>query len=342
MKLHLEHGVAKEDIEPFYYLRRSSTLCGLMVFRFSLTMNELGLFNSNQWGATIAAAHLYSAIRHEQEDFPQWLDMEALIFIHGNKRIFWRDHLPSNPGQYIRAYERATGVSEMVAQRGSGNSLIMPRKLYERGIAPASIVSNQFHNRFCFAHTRPVRTLPAVDHVLNTTAESDITRSLSGLRLLEAGEGSSTSNNRLSRVEPESNHALTTQFQDTHALTEAQLLSALSTRVSQETYTLNFDYFTFHVRCMHLLQAVYSEFKPEIDAKYGMLDWGKAELPLVPAWVFGALEDEEQREKVGRRLRTTMEGIVREEGRREIVALREFWDVEQKGALGRVRENERP
>ena len=66
--------------------------------------------------------------------------MEALIFIHETKRIFWRDHLPSNPTQYIRAYERATGVNEMVAQRGSGKSLIMPKKLHERGIAPASIV----------------------------------------------------------------------------------------------------------------------------------------------------------------------------------------------------------
>jgi len=57
-----------------------------MVFRFSLTMNELGLFNSNQWGATIAAAHLYNAVRHEQEDFPQWLDMEALLCTSNSNR----------------------------------------------------------------------------------------------------------------------------------------------------------------------------------------------------------------------------------------------------------------
>lgn len=91
-------------------------------------MNEIGLSNSNQWGATIAGAHLYNAMRHEHEDFPQWLDMEALLLIHGNKRIFWRDHFPSTAGQYVRAYERATGISEIVERRCNGGSVDLPKK----------------------------------------------------------------------------------------------------------------------------------------------------------------------------------------------------------------------
>lgn len=51
-RLHLDHGEHQSDIECFYYLRRHPILCGLMKFRFSLTMNELGLSESNQWGAT--------------------------------------------------------------------------------------------------------------------------------------------------------------------------------------------------------------------------------------------------------------------------------------------------
>lgn len=51
-ELHRSHGVSENDIEPFYYLRRHPVRCGLMVFRFSLTLNEIGLANSNQWGAT--------------------------------------------------------------------------------------------------------------------------------------------------------------------------------------------------------------------------------------------------------------------------------------------------
>lgn len=328
-KLHVQHGESKDDQEAFYYLRRSPILCGLMIFRFSLTMNELGLDNSNQWGATIAAAHLYNCIRHSQPSFPQWLDMEALLLIHSPRRIFWRDNLPSNPSQYARSYERATGVSEMLAQRGSGNNIIRPKNIYERGIAPVSIVSIQFHERFCFANTRPVKTLPDVEKVLNAGAEGEIARSLRGLRLLEDGV--------LSKSEDlDETKALTAQFESTGTLTTTQLLSALCTRISQETYTLNFDYFSFHMRCMRLLQAVYTEFKPQVEEKYGELDWGSAELPVVPAYVFGALDDgyggtDGKMEWVVGKLGKSMEGIVREEGRKEILALREFWGGEGKG-----------
>ena len=42
----------KQPIEAFYYLRRNPILCGLMKFRFSLSLNEFGLMTSNQWGST--------------------------------------------------------------------------------------------------------------------------------------------------------------------------------------------------------------------------------------------------------------------------------------------------
>jgi hypothetical protein len=176
--------------------------------------------------------------------------MEALILIHSNQRIFWRDHLPSDPGQYSRSYERATGVSEMMAQRTASMSrpIIRPRNVEKRGIAPVSIVSEQYHQRFCFAHTRPIDTLPQVEALLNNIADQEIESSLSGLRLLEAtngpsngksqsritngesspsianGEGRSTmSTGAMSIYQPQDQNrapgALTAQFQRTHALT---------------------------------------------------------------------------------------------------------------------------
>ncbi|KAF4621870.1 hypothetical protein G7Y89_g14475 [Cudoniella acicularis] len=218
-ELHVSHGES-EDQEPYYYLRRNPILCGLMIFRFSLTMNELGLDNSNQWGATIAAAHLYNAIRHELPSFPQWLDMEALILIHSTQRIFWRDTLPRNPSQYAISYERATGVSEMINQRKMHSNTIVPRKIEERGIQPVSVVSKQFWRRFCFAHSRPVRTLPNVEAVLNQAADREILNSLEGLRLLEsssdAGSSSSASNTLDSQLHAHLAGSLYSQFRLLH------------------------------------------------------------------------------------------------------------------------------
>lgn len=113
--------------------------------------------------------------------------MEALVIIHTNQRIFWRDRLPSDPVQYSRSYERATGVSEAMEQRRrSSSGVMMPKKLHERGIGPVSVVSAQYHNRFCFTHDHRVESLPDVERILNHSAEDEIENSLRRLRLLEA------------------------------------------------------------------------------------------------------------------------------------------------------------
>lgn len=186
-KLFRDHGHPPEAVEQNAYLRRQPLLCGLMIFRFSLTMNELGLKNSNYWGATIASAHLYNAVRHELPSFPQWPDMQALIVIHTKPRIFWRDNLPSTPAEYSRCYERATGVGEMIRKRQSGTvRQIRPSKVEERGIAPIPGVSTEFWERLCFGLSNHYRlhTLPAVEKVLNNIAENEMQDSLEGLRLL--------------------------------------------------------------------------------------------------------------------------------------------------------------
>jgi len=68
-----------------------------MIFRFSLTLNELGLKTTNWWGSTIAAAHLFNAVRTDDSSFPRCLDMEALILIHSRECIFWPPNYPPPP-----------------------------------------------------------------------------------------------------------------------------------------------------------------------------------------------------------------------------------------------------
>lgn len=340
-KMHLEHGHPKSSIEQYHYLRRHPLLCGLMIFRFSLTMNELGLKNSNMWGATIAAAHLYNAVRHELSDFPQWLDVEALILIHTRQRIFWRDILPSTPAQYSRCYERATGVGDMIAQRKAGGAMhIMPKAVKDRGIAPIPGVSAEYWERMCFARREQMKTLPDVEKVLNSIAENEMQHSLAGLRLLGTGtteislpaaEASleplaqaRALENRPHIAQSSSSRALTSQFQKTRTLTNVQLVDVLVTRISQESYALNFDYFSLHERCMLLLKAVYEEFKKEIIERDDELDWGRAELPVLPHWLFEMLQDDKMKGDVLLRLEKAMEPIVKEQGSHEILRVREF------------------
>ncbi|KAH8586168.1 hypothetical protein B0O99DRAFT_83821 [Bisporella sp. PMI_857] len=322
-----------QELEPFYYLRRNPLLCGLMIFRFSLTMNELGLKTANQWGSTIAVAHLYNALTHEVDNFPQWPDMEALILIHSNQRIFWLDRLPESPAQYSSSYERATGVTSMTKQRRTttNGSMITPSKIRSRGIAPVSVVSKVFWERFCFDHGHSMPTLPEIEQILNSTSQTELELSLSGLTVLNiTGRVPQIRSMAAKDVgQNASQKELTRQFEETRTLTNIQLLDTLSTLVSQEAYALNFDYFSFHIRCTLILKAIYAEFAPEIDAMgEEALDWRNGELSLIPHYVFQLLHDEQKKDDAFVKLSGAMERILKDEGNREIIAVREFVGID--------------
>ena len=122
--------------------------------------------------------------------------------------------------------------------------------------------------------------------MLNEAAERGIQSSTSGLRLIMDASYPKNDQSRAITKCPSEAERLTAQFQSTHALTNVQLLDALCQRISQESYTLNFDYVSFHSRCMLLLKAVYGEFKLEIKRAGREIDWGNAELPIVPHYIF--------------------------------------------------------
>ena len=47
-KLHMDHGVPRHFVQLFHYLRNNALLCGVMIFRFSLTLNELTWFGRSK------------------------------------------------------------------------------------------------------------------------------------------------------------------------------------------------------------------------------------------------------------------------------------------------------
>ena len=103
----------------------------------------------------------------------------------------------------------------------------------------------------------------------------------------------------------------------------------MCSRVSEESYALNFDYFSFHKRCTRVLQAVCDEFRKEVKQVVESmgaddLDAEAGELPIVPYVVFELLLNEERRGEAIERLSKAMAGMVKEGGGREVLALREF------------------
>ncbi|RDW69980.1 hypothetical protein BP5796_08377 [Coleophoma crateriformis] len=352
-KLWMSHGIPKARIEPYYYLRRQPLLCGMMVFRFSLTMNDLGVKISNGYGGTIGAAHLYNAIRHELPDFPYWMDMEALMLMHGSQRIFRRDQPPSNCGQYTRSYDRTTGISDMIEQRMAKNMsgrIIQPKKVEDRGLISASIVCSMYLGRFDFVYEgrAPKKTLPDIERLLNEMANDEMEDMAEGLRLLgsnkslllgasttaaiEAGSSANDATvHQALKQKAFKDETLVHQYQNTGRLTMIQLLNTLCTRVARESYTLNFNYFSFQERCLLLLKAVSEEFASEIktfpDFEEGLF-WDRGELPCVPYFLFRLMEDNSKKSNIVERLGKVMKNVVEEEGDWEVAAVKKLFDRE--------------
>ncbi|CAG8955426.1 hypothetical protein HYFRA_00010291 [Hymenoscyphus fraxineus] len=313
-----------------------------MTFRFALTMNELGIKYANMWGAITAAGHLYSAMQHTTPNLPRWHDLDTLLQIHTTPYFFWDDIPPSTPSGFASSYEKASNISKSIADRQDRASSTMvsrtnmistpggylPANKNEFGIGIASKVSALYHERFCFEQPTPVRNLPLVEHILSHTASTEINQTLTGVQkiLKDANAFPKTPFTTTPSAREVSTKDLTTQFENHQMLTETQLLSALCTRLQQEAYTLNFDYFTFHIRCMRFLKAVYEEFRVEIIEEDGELIEGRGELNMVVHRIFTWLMDQEKVENVKERLRGVLEMFVEREGRAEIDSLKEYMD----------------
>jgi hypothetical protein len=102
--------------------------------------------------------------------------------------------------------------------------------------------------------------------VLNEVAEGEIQSSISGLRLIMDANYPKNDQSRAITNYP----------------SEPERLTAQLPRVLHSQLPLLLISFTLYV----LLKAVYDEFKLEIKRAGREIDWGHAELPIVPHYIF--------------------------------------------------------
>ncbi len=60
-------------------LKRHPLLCGMMLFRLSIVMQNLGITLVNAWGAVPNSLHLYNAAVVEHTLKKPWVDLEAVV-----------------------------------------------------------------------------------------------------------------------------------------------------------------------------------------------------------------------------------------------------------------------
>lgn len=89
--------------KPFTFLRHHPILCGVMQFHITLTMQDQGMKLSDAWGSIMSVAHLYNAILNDGYNKVLWPDMEAIIQIHDEAKMFVGKR-PKQAKDYFRRF----------------------------------------------------------------------------------------------------------------------------------------------------------------------------------------------------------------------------------------------
>lgn len=79
---------AAGGIEKHFLLKSHGVLCGLLMFNFTLRMQNMGLAIVNQWYDVPQMAYLYNIAQQAGVKGLKWPDMDVFIAIHGEDHIF--------------------------------------------------------------------------------------------------------------------------------------------------------------------------------------------------------------------------------------------------------------
>ncbi|TVY20665.1 hypothetical protein LARI1_G001186 [Lachnellula arida] len=277
----------------FVLLKMHPVLCGMMLFRVNLNLQYLGLMLVNAWGALPITLHLYNACLAERLLDNPWMDMEAVIITHTAKRIFVGDR-PHTPQEYLKRFMLVMGYS---ASTFSTNFQPNPRpnasKKGPRQMLRDSVIAEIYAVRYLphlqiRGHPNAQNsgfTLTAIEKLLGAatapSTDEDNTNNEAGM--LGGAFKTMSMQNRPKK-------SLLPKFAKSHRLTTLQLLMALESSMTNESFDFNVNYFSLHMRCFRLLRTIVAEMDPVFIKYFGPQYLEKeSQLPFLVGYIFQAV-----------------------------------------------------
>lgn len=207
--------------QPFQFLRRNPVVCGLLVLRLNLQLQEIGQQVVAAWGSAIYPLHLYNACRQSKGLAVVWEDAEYLYQLQMAQRIL-AGGAPKDPQEYLQRFLtiHGAGASKFARDRQPGGiEMAVKAKKNPRGLKTTSPVKDIFY-------AQVVRNADAVLSRSNLSA------------LLAVANKNQRSHPPLDDVEALSRHV----GSQAH-ITPAQILSIVREGLAAEEMHLVLDYF---------------------------------------------------------------------------------------------------
>jgi hypothetical protein len=243
-------------IQPYSLFSRQPFLCGLMLFRLNMRLQEAGIVLVNAWGSLPTVLHLYNAVQHESpnDDFPRWEDLEAVINIHSKEIIFVGDY-PGNPAEYLKRFCLMMGWSASIFAansregRNTNRTQTPASKRGPREITTISAITDIFGSQYCKGDARSDVTFHRIQRLLCASL------------------------NKQQLASP---------------FLPVPFISALQEAVQTDILALNIDYFALHMRCWNLLREIQSTLHEDFVKFIQTSDYleKESQLPFMVGYVF--------------------------------------------------------
>ncbi|KAL2071993.1 hypothetical protein VTL71DRAFT_11336 [Oculimacula yallundae] len=279
-------------------LKRHPVLCGLMLFRTNLIMQQVGLALVNAWGGLPTVLHLYNACLSQGLLRQPWIDLEALIIAHTPRRIFVGDR-PNTPQEYLKRFMLVMGYSATIfsANKRANNGRFTASKQGPRQMLTNPVLSELYGERYLKVFEsrsdhrteRPSFTLEAIEKLLAEAAPDHYSTAE------EESPSAMEQALRTSLPETRPKDHLASNFAKSRKLTPIQLLRALENSMTKEAFAFNVDYLALHMRAFRLLRSIAAELDAMFVQYFGPMYCEKeSELPFLVGSVFQAVSGSSQ------------------------------------------------
>ena len=230
---------AAGGMEKHFLLKSHSVLCGLMMFNFTMNMQQIGLSLINQWYDIPQLAYLYNMVQQNGFKSLRWPDMDAFITVHGEEHIFVGGR-PKTADESIKKLQIATGIRSASDFARGGRSAALRRQPATFGKArlmqPSAAVVNIFQDRYLADGPSKI-TVDNVEKLLDEIAPGSLVK--------KKNESASSSL-----------EVLRGRWMNTHRLGALQLLAAIKQGLYAEEPQLQYNYFGMHKRCIEILRRI--------------------------------------------------------------------------------------
>ena len=241
------------EIEQHRLRKSHPLMCGLAVYNIKANFNDAGVAFANAWGSIIFTAHLHNAISAEKILSGRWRDMELLLGIQDQSRMF-AGTPPHSPEQYFRRFSLAMGYSatnfarNRRRQNQAAASTAGPRSIQEQ--AP---VSRMFMPRYVHGRETTDMTTQDVENILEKS---------SWLEVDDHDEGDALVLDRQDKADGKSR--LKDSWKAKQRVSIPDLLRTLRISLQAEIFEFSFDYFLMHRQCWRLLRMVKDATQPQM------------------------------------------------------------------------------